>query len=473
MKKSFSITMVVLLVLAVISLFLVYRQYTGARDKLMNCETSVSDLNEKVSQLTKANTALQEKAEAASLVEQVKSRYQAALSKLSQEIQSYDGKLTSLHEKLSAKTAQARELEGKLAKAQGEIEILRHDISSLAEEKRAAEDRLSSLHEKLNAKIARVRDLEKNLSKVQGEIEILKQELSSLTKEKRTSEDRLAKAEEKKAEAASLMEQLKAEHEAVVSKLSQEILSRDDSLSELIEQKGRVEGQLAQAALDCEAAVSRLKREIGDKDFRIAENEKDIGQIRSGAEALKKDVEARERRIEFLEQRISDLFGEKELLKTRIGRLETTHRSMLSELQSQIAKKEVTIHELKDKLTITFVDRILFKFGMATISSEGKEILTRVGNILKNVKDRKIRVIGHTDTVPIMDGYRYKFPSNWELSSARAAAVVRLFQNEIGLAPETLEAVGRSFYDPVATNETEEGRAQNRRVNIIITHKGE
>ena len=67
-----------------------------------------------------------------------------------------------------------------------------------------------------------------------------------------------------------------------------------------------------------------------------------------------------------------------------------------------------------------------------------------------------------------MESYRYRFPSNWDLSAARAAAVVRLFQNEIGLDPKHLEAVGRSYYDPVASNDTAEGRAQNRRVNIII-----
>jgi len=421
MKKTLSITTVVLLVFAIISVFLIYRQYTGARDKLLNCETNLADLNEKVSQLNQENTVLQEKAEAAVLVEQLKSRHEVALSKLSQEMQSYDESLSALHEKLSVKTAHARELE-------------------------------------------------EELLKVQSEIEILRQELTALTDENRTSEGRLAKAEQEKAEAAVLVEQLKSRHEAALSKLSQEIQSRDERISVLLEQKGRAEGKLVQVESSCDVRVSRMDQELGNKDVRIAEIEKNLMAVASRAETLKKDVETRERRIEFLEQRISNLFGEKEMLKTRIGQLESTHKSMVTEFQGQMAKKEVTIHELEDKLTITFVDRILFDFGMATISSEGKEILTRVGNILKNVKDRKIRVIGHTDNVPIMEGYRYKFPSNWELSSARAAAVVRLFQNEIGLEPETLEAVGRSFHDPIATNETKEGRAQNRRVNIIIAH---
>ena len=134
---------------------------------------------------------------------------------------------------------------------------------------------------------------------------------------------------------------------------------------------------------------------------------------------------------------------------------------------------EVNIKELKDKLSITFVDRILFEFGKSSISPQGKEILKKVGKILKPLEDKKIRVVGHTDNVPIMEDYRYKYPSNWELSASRAASVVRFFQEEIGIDHKNLEAVGRSFYDPIAPNDTKEGRAKNRRVAIIIAPKTE
>ena len=137
----------------------------------------------------------------------------------------------------------------------------------------------------------------------------------------------------------------------------------------------------------------------------------------------------------------------------------------------QIEKQEVTIKAYEERISVSFVDRILFEFGKATISYKGKEILRKVGGILKDIEDKQIRIIGHTDNIPILPRFRHKFPSNWELSAARAAAVVRYFENTMELDPTRLEAVGRSYYEPIASNETEEGRAQNRRVNIIIAPK--
>jgi chemotaxis protein MotB len=147
---------------------------------------------------------------------------------------------------------------------------------------------------------------------------------------------------------------------------------------------------------------------------------------------------------------------------------EVTHDKLVSELKDQVQKQEVTIKESQESLSLNFVDRILFEFGKADLTPEGEKILEKVGEALKNIKGKKIRVTGHTDNVPIHPNYVHKFPSNWELSAARAASVVRYFQEKPGLDPMELEAVGRSFYHPEASNGTKEGRARNRRVEILI-----
>jgi chemotaxis protein MotB len=91
--------------------------------------------------------------------------------------------------------------------------------------------------------------------------------------------------------------------------------------------------------------------------------------------------------------------------------------------------------------------------------------------VFKKIQYGKIRIVGHTDSDRIRPKYRSKYPSNWELSSARAAAVARFFQDEIGIAAERMEILGMAYTQPVASNETAEGRAKNRRVEIVIIPK--
>jgi chemotaxis protein MotB len=157
-----------------------------------------------------------------------------------------------------------------------------------------------------------------------------------------------------------------------------------------------------------------------------------------------------------------------ELTEVQVKQMKSTYDTLVSDLKDQIQKQEVTIKEFHDALTLNFVDRILFEFGKADLTPQGEKILKKVGEALKNIKGKRIRVSGHTDNVPIRPDYQYKFPTNWELSAARAASVVRYFQEKPGLDPKDMEAVGRSFYQPEASNDTKEGRARNRRVEILI-----
>ena len=157
-----------------------------------------------------------------------------------------------------------------------------------------------------------------------------------------------------------------------------------------------------------------------------------------------------------------------EMTEVQMKEMKSTYETLVSDLKGQIEKQEVTIKDFQEALSLTFVDRILFEFGKADLTPEGNKVLKKVGEALKNIKGKKIRVTGHTDNVPIRPDYEYKFPTNWELSAARAAMVIRYFQEKVGLDPKDMEAVGRSFYQPIASNKTKEGRAQNRRVEILI-----
>jgi chemotaxis protein MotB len=147
-----------------------------------------------------------------------------------------------------------------------------------------------------------------------------------------------------------------------------------------------------------------------------------------------------------------------------------TYKALLQEMKGEITKGQITITELKGKLTMDVVDKILFDSGEAAVKEEGLAVLKRVVDILKNVKDKNIRVEGHTDNVKITGRLAKKYPTNWDLSYARAINVTKYLQQE-GIDPKVLSATAFGEYQPIADNSTPEGRAKNRRIAIILLPK--
>jgi len=144
-----------------------------------------------------------------------------------------------------------------------------------------------------------------------------------------------------------------------------------------------------------------------------------------------------------------------------------TYKELLQEMKGEIAQGQVTITELKGKLTMDVVDKILFASGESAVKKEGLAVLKRVVKILKNVKDKNIRIEGHTDNVKITSRLAKVYPTNWELSAARAINVSKYLQHQ-GIDPKILSATAFSEYQPLADNSTAEGRAKNRRIAIIL-----
>jgi chemotaxis protein MotB len=145
-----------------------------------------------------------------------------------------------------------------------------------------------------------------------------------------------------------------------------------------------------------------------------------------------------------------------------------THKSLEDEMRAALESKDVTISQLQGKLTVNILDRVLFDSGEAELKSDGANVLRKVAAILKDHPNLKVHVIGHTDNVPIKASARHRFPSNWELSTARATAAVRFLTEAAGVDPRRLGAVGYGEFRPVADNATSEGRAHNRRIAITI-----
>ncbi|HEU5393393.1 MAG TPA: OmpA family protein [Candidatus Methylomirabilis sp.] len=192
-------------------------------------------------------------------------------------------------------------------------------------------------------------------------------------------------------------------------------------------------------------------------------------------EATRAMLQASNRRVGELEQgvasheaeigRLQKVTTEKE---QEIARLRNTYDSLVKDLKKEIEAGEIKVTQFRDLLTVNLVEKILFDSGRAEIKPRGLEILQRVGDILKGVEDKVVRIEGHTDNVPIGAALRSRFPTNWELSTARATVVARFLQDKVGLNPGRLSATGYGEHQPVAPNDNDEGRAQNRRIEIIL-----
>jgi len=135
-----------------------------------------------------------------------------------------------------------------------------------------------------------------------------------------------------------------------------------------------------------------------------------------------------------------------------------------------VAKGQLQVRQYKNMLSVDLAEQVFFDSGRANLKAEGKNVLKKVGDALKGYENKIIRVVGHTDNVPVSKSLQATFPSNWELSVARATNVVRFLQ-EVGVPPERMVASGRSEYDPVASNDTPEGRQKNRRIEIMLIDK--
>jgi len=157
--------------------------------------------------------------------------------------------------------------------------------------------------------------------------------------------------------------------------------------------------------------------------------------------------------------------------EAEIARLTQTQEELSKSLQDEISKGNITIQQVRDKLTINMVDRVLFDSGQAQVKPDGIKVLKQVGDILNKVDDKQIRIEGHTDNVPISAKLQSRYKTNWELSTARATNVVHYLINHGGVNRQYLSAVGHADTRPVASNDTDEGRSSNRRIEIILYPK--
>jgi chemotaxis protein MotB len=209
--------------------------------------------------------------------------------------------------------------------------------------------------------------------------------------------------------------------------------------------------QLAGARLEAAAAGEALERAKAER-----------------AELAQRVDKVEAERADLLALR-NELSGQVQAKEDELAKLQGTYQELEAKMKEEIARGDVRLSRSGGRIKVDLVDKILFDVGDASITARGEEVLSRVGAVLVSVADRKIQVSGHTDDQPISERLRGRYPTNWELASARASNVVRFLEEKARLPGRRLVAAAYGPWEPISTNRTATGRARNRRIEIVLT----
>ena len=213
-----------------------------------------------------------------------------------------------------------------------------------------------------------------------------------------------------------------------------------------------------------QSSRSTLEQQVRNLESQRASLEKERDSLTREKDSLTKEKES-------LTQQVAALEAQRAQLQASEKQSEARYDALLANLSEEVKKGQLQVRQLKGMLTVDVAEQLFFDSGRAALKDTGKQVLQKVAESIKGYEDKAIRIVGHTDNVPITGGLQKVFPSNWELSAARATTVVRFLQDN-GIAPERLVATGRAEYAPVAPNDSAEGRQKNRRIEITLIDRG-
>jgi chemotaxis protein MotB len=182
-------------------------------------------------------------------------------------------------------------------------------------------------------------------------------------------------------------------------------------------------------------------------------------------DGVESEIAALKDRQAQMEKQAAEISAQKD---AEINRLKGTYEDLVKDLKGEIEQGEIKVTQIQNRLSVNLVEKVLFDSGQADVKAHGKDVLKKVGKILKGVQDKEIRIEGYTDDVPIGGALKQRFPTNWELSTQRATNVLRFLQDEAGVDGTHLSAVGYGQFRAIADNKTPEGRAENRRIEIVL-----
>lgn len=208
------------------------------------------------------------------------------------------------------------------------------------------------------------------------------------------------------------------------------------------------------------ARVTELEAALAAEQEKARQLDAELQAARERMASQLKDQASLEASVKEMQLALAELERRKRQAEARIAEF----RGLLDRFKSLIDAGKLRVRIIDGRMVVQMATDILFASGKADLSDEGKAAIQEVTAVLVTIPDRKFQVEGHTDNVPIKNA---RFPSNWELAAARALTVVKTMA-ENGLPPDRVSGASFGEFKPATTNETDEGKAQNRRIEIVV-----
>ena len=229
----------------------------------------------------------------------------------------------------------------------------------------------------------------------------------------------------------------------------------EDALSreqQLMEEKNQLNNNIA----TLNGRIQGLEGDINRLTAQMDEAGKSAAQLAREANMTQQQLEEEQRRLAQMQQ----------LMNQQRQAIEGLRKKMADALVN-FRSDELSVFVKEGKVYVSLQENLLFPSASATVNPKGREALGTLAQVLNTNPDIEVLIEGHTDSIPI----RGRYQDNWDLSTARANAIVRILTDTYKVAPTRVTASGRSYYEPIDTNSTPEGRARNRRTEIILAPK--
>jgi len=250
------------------------------------------------------------------------------------------------------------------------------------------------------------------------------------------------------------------------------VLANDQATKERL---GNELKKLADQRLQLESRLIELKKHLQGKSTQLAQTKDELEKTSAEIAKRMQELTSVQEHLAAISDELNHSYAVIDRRDHEIARLKTLREEeaksfadLKKALKTQIDAKNIEVRNLRDQITVIEVGaKAMFRSGSSTLSKSGQQVLDKVIVLLKNLPDRLVSIEGYTDNLPLGEKLIKTYNSNWELSAHRAAAAVRYLQAN-GVDPGRMQVVGYGEYHPVADNETAEGRAKNRRIEIRL-----